>query len=252
VTSSLLFVDLLHDLGMFYPLLAEEHVDQAMNVTAGRPRPDDRMDPLAHPPPRIGTILGLHGLLAERPDALIVVVGLRVALALGRDGARATEGLDQAVGVDLQRAIRVIIGGLPHRHHRVELLALVEDPEREIDDLAVDVHGVAEQEDDVLEVFDAGIDVLDGVLDHDAMVDRVPAELVRPRDDLRAGRARRFGDGVTVGRHPDLADPLGGLRGLDRVVDHRLSHHGQDVLVDDGLGAGTGGDDGNVHGNSAL
>ena len=144
----------LRDLGVLRPPLVEGHVEGAVDVAPGDPRSHDGLDALAHPPPRVWPISALHVLLAKGPHALIVVVGLRVALPLRRHLARAAVLGQQAVGVDLQRAQRVIVGGLPAGEHAVERGVVVEIAERLVEQLRRDHHGVAEQQHHVLQIGD--------------------------------------------------------------------------------------------------
>src|SRR5690606_30055404 len=104
---------------------------------AGHPGPDEGHDPLAHPPPRARTIVALDRLLAKGPHALVVVVGPRVALALGRGARwRDPEGADQAVVADGEGAVRMVVGGLPHGHHAVDVRPVVEDGQGPVDEVA--------------------------------------------------------------------------------------------------------------------
>ena len=115
-----------------------------------------------------------------------------------------------------------------------------------VDELAVDHHGVAQQQDDVGELGSPCGHVLDRVPDDVAVVDLVSRQLLRARDHLAAHAPRHLGDRLAVGGDVDGIDARRVERRLQRIGDQRPAAHRVHVLVPDRLAAGAGGDDGGV------
>ena len=141
----------------------------------------------------------------------------------------------------------MIVGRLPHAHHRIQVCLLRQHRQCLVDQLAIDHHRVAEQQHDVFQSLLACVGVLGGVLDHLTMIDMIAAQLLGADNDLTPQLASDGHDLRRVGRDIGARHARRLARGLDRIGDERLPAQRQDVLVADRFAARSRSNDGNVH-----